>query len=127
MSASNPINWFEIPVTDIARAKAFYESILDTELAPPMDKFGAQMCFFPMEMDKSGATGALMQSEVTKPSHDGTRVYFSVPAIDPTLEKINNAGGKTCMPRTSIGEHGFIAHFEDTEGNCVALHEAPQQ
>ncbi len=29
------------------------------------------------------------------------------------------------MPRMGIGEHGFIAHFEDTEGNRVALHESP--
>jgi predicted enzyme related to lactoylglutathione lyase len=29
------------------------------------------------------------------------------------------------MPRMSIGAHGFIAHFEDTEGNRVAVHEAP--
>jgi predicted enzyme related to lactoylglutathione lyase len=26
------------------------------------------------------------------------------------------------MPRTSIGEHGFIARFVDTEGNAVAIH-----
>ncbi len=38
---------------------------------------------------------------------------------------VNGNGGKTLMPRTSIGDHGFIAHFEDTEGNRVALHEAP--
>lgn len=26
------------------------------------------------------------------------------------------------MPKTSIGENGFMAHFIDTEGNRVALH-----
>jgi predicted enzyme related to lactoylglutathione lyase len=26
------------------------------------------------------------------------------------------------MPKTSIGENGFMAHFTDTEGNRVALH-----
>ena len=41
------------------------------------------------------------------------------------LESIGSNGGNTLMPRLAIGEHGFIAHFEDTEGNRVALHEAP--
>jgi predicted enzyme related to lactoylglutathione lyase len=29
----NPVNWFEIPVTDINRAKKFYEKIFGFELA----------------------------------------------------------------------------------------------
>lgn len=60
-----------------------------------------------------------------KSSHEGSLVYLHVDKIDPTLEALSGAGGKTLMPRTSIGEHGFIAHFEDTEGNRVALHEYP--
>lgn len=60
-----------------------------------------------------------------RPSHDGSLVYLNVDKIDLTLEAINSTGGKTLMPKMSIGEHGFIAHFEDTEGNRVALHEFP--
>jgi len=26
------------------------------------------------------------------------------------------------LPKMSIGEYGFIAHFQDSEGNRVALH-----
>lgn len=83
------------------------------------------MGWFPMEMGAAGAAGTLIQGEGYKPSHDGSLVYLHVDAIDPTLEAINTAGGKTLVPRTSIGEHGFIAHFEDTEGNRVAIHEYP--
>jgi predicted enzyme related to lactoylglutathione lyase len=28
----NPVGWFEIPVTDMARAKAFYEAVLRVSL-----------------------------------------------------------------------------------------------
>lgn len=123
-SHANPVNWFEIPVTDLARAKKFYEAalsveIVETEMGP--NKMG----WFPMEMGAAGAAGTLIQGEGYKPSHDGSLVYLHVDAIDPTLEAINTAGGKTLVPRTSIGEHGFIAHFEDTEGNRVAIHEYP--
>lgn len=36
MSAdTNAINWFEIPVTDIDRAKTFYETILNIKMVTP--------------------------------------------------------------------------------------------
>ena len=123
-SHANPVNWFEIPVADISRAKQFYESVLEVELA--LNEMGPnQMAWFPMEMGAAGAAGTLIQGEGYTPSHAGSLVYLHVDAIDPTLEKINAAGGTTLVPRTSIGDHGFIAHFEDCEGNRVALHESP--
>ena len=125
-SHANPVNWFEIPVTDMARAKKFYETVLaveitDSEMGP--NKMG----WFPMEMGAAGAAGTLIQGDAYTPSHDGSLVYIHVDAIDPTLDAINSNGGKTLVPRMGIGQHGFIAHFEDTEGNRVALHEAPTE
>lgn len=123
-SHANPVNWFEIPVTNLSRAKKFYEAILAIEI-PETEMGPNKMGWFPMEKNASGSTGTLIQGEAYKPSQDGTLVYINVDAIDPTLESINANGGKTLVPRMSIGEHGFIAHFTDTEGNRVALHEAP--
>lgn len=125
-SHANPVNWFEIPVTDMSRAKDFYEKafaidIHETEMGP--NKMG----WFPMEMGLQGAAGTLVLGDGYKPSHEGSLVYIHVDKIDPTLQLIDQSGGKTLMPRTSIGEHGFIAHFEDTEGNRVAIHESPEQ
>jgi predicted enzyme related to lactoylglutathione lyase len=120
----NPVNWFEIPVVELGRAREFYGTvfgleILETEMGP--NKMG----WFPMEMGASGAAGTLIKGEGFKPSHEGSLVYFHVDAIDPTLELIGSNGGTVLMPRTSIGQHGHVAHFEDTEGNRVALHESP--
>ena len=123
-SHANPVNWFEIPVTDMTRAKTFYETVLAIEIAET-EMGPNKMGWFPMEMNASGAAGTLIQGEGYKPSHDGSLVYINVDSIDPTLKAIEEHGGKSLMPRTGIGEHGFIAHFEDTEGNRVALHEAP--
>lgn len=123
-SHANPVNWFEIPVNDMAAAKTFYESALGFEITP--SEMGPnKMGFFPMEMGAPGSAGTLVQGEGYVPSHKGSLVYLHVDHIDPTLEAINAAGGKTLMPRMNIGEHGFIAHFQDTEGNRVALHESP--
>ncbi len=120
----NPVNWFEIPVSDIGRAKTFYEAVCGVDLAVN-EMNGSKMAWFPMEMGKPGSAGTLIQGEGYTPSHTGSLVYIHVPKIDEALGRIADAGGKTLLPRTSIGQHGFIAHFEDTEGNRVALHEAP--
>ena len=118
---ANAINWFEIPVNDLNRAKEFYEKALNVSLT--INEMGPlEMAWFPSEQGASGATGTLIKAESYTPSHSGTVVYFSVEDIERTLETINSNGGKTLNPKMSIGEFGYVAHFEDCEGNRVALH-----
>ena len=118
---TNPVNWFEIPVNDLERARRFYESVLDVELAE--NEMGPlKMAWFPMAPGAPGAAGTLVEGSGYTPSHSGTLVYFHVDDIESTLAKIDGSGGKTLTPKTGIGEYGFIAHFEDSEGNRVALH-----
>jgi len=117
----NPVGWFEIPATDLSRAQKFYESVFGFELS--LNEMGPlKMAWFPMEKDVPGSAGSLVKAEGFTPSHSGTLVYFHVEDLEGTLKKIENKGGKTLLPKMSIGEHGFIAHFEDSEGNRVALH-----
>jgi predicted enzyme related to lactoylglutathione lyase len=118
---TNPISWFEIPVRDVGKARKFYERVFDMELTLE-DMDGFNMAFFPMAENAPGAAGMLIKGETYEPSHAGTVVYFSVEDIEETLRRINANGGKTLLPKKSIGEYGFIAHFEDTEGNRLALH-----
>jgi predicted enzyme related to lactoylglutathione lyase len=117
----NPVNWFEIPVSDLERAKKFYESILEIELHKT-EVGPLEMAWFPMANDAYGATGSLVKADGYKPSHDGSLVYFPVEDIDATLAKVKAQGGRTLLPKTGIGEFGFIAHIEDTEGNRLGLH-----
>lgn len=117
----NPVCWFEIPVNDMEKAKKFYESVFDFELT--FSEMGPYiMAMFPMIQDASGTSGSLMKSEGYKPSKTGSLLYFCVDDIEATLTKVTAGGGITILPKTSIGEYGFIAHFEDCEGNKVALH-----
>lgn len=120
----NPVNWFEIPTTNLDRAQKFYEAVLGAELS--RHEMGSlQMAWFPMEMGAAGATGSLVQADGYVPSHAGTMVYFTVGDIEMTLAKVTAHGGKVLNPKMSIGQYGFVAHFEDTEGNRVALHSNP--
>ena len=123
MENVNAVNWFEIPVTDLERAKKFYGKMLDVEMVdmPPMGN-GSQMAAFPWEQGAPFAAGGLMKSEGYEPSATGTVVYFTCDDLNVELGRVEANGGKVVFPKTSIGDHGFVAHVMDTEGNRVALH-----
>jgi predicted enzyme related to lactoylglutathione lyase len=121
MEAMNPVNWFEIPVDDLDRAKKFYETVLGIELT--LNEMGPlRMAWFPMTEGLPGATGSLVKGEGYTPSTAGSLVYFTVKDLDETLGRVSAAGGRVLFPKMSIGDYGFIDHFQDSEGNRVALH-----
>lgn len=114
---TNIANWFEIPVKDLDRASTFYEKVFDVKLS-----LEGHVAFFPYTKEGPGAAGSLTMFESYEPSHSGTLVYFGVDDINEILRRVNTNGAKTLLPKTKIGISGFIAHFEDCEGNRVGLH-----
>jgi predicted enzyme related to lactoylglutathione lyase len=66
----------------------------------------------------------LVQSQMHKPSVDGSVIYLNAnPDIQTVIDRIEAAGGKVVMPRTQISpEIGFMAFFIDSEGNKIGLH-----
>ena len=117
------IAWFEIPVTDFARAKKFYAQIIGNEIFEhQMGPF--QMGFFPMDMEKQGVGGAIVKSDGYIPSKNGPRVYLNAgDDLNEVLNRVEPAGGKVIRAKTEVGEnHGYYAIFEDTEGNYISLH-----
>lgn len=114
------ISWFEIPVTDLERAKKFYSDIFDIKM--DIQNFGGfDMAFFPQNMHISGA---LCKGDGYVPSQTGTLLYLNGGKdLSQVLMRIENAGGKVIVPKTQITpEYGYFAIFTDTEGNKMALH-----
>lgn len=112
---SNSINWFEIPVVDMARAQKFYESVLATPL-----KVHGNMAIFPGD----GAGGCLIKREGSVPSKEGARLYLNAAGhLDAIVERVEKAGGTLVMPKTDISPNGWMALLVDTEGNSVGLHQ----
>ncbi len=120
---ANAINWFEISVSDIARATKFYETIFDTKLEQT-EMMGMKMAMFPSENMNGKVSGALVQSQMHKPSADGAKIYFNGnPDMGVAMGKVEAAGGKVTMPKTKISDDiGYMGFFTDSEGNAVALH-----
>ena len=118
----NAINWFEIPVKNIERAVKFYQTILGKKM-PMMEAMGMKSAFFPADMENGSVGGCLIAGKGYKPALSGSLVYLNAgPNLKKALSKVEKAGGKILMPKTSIGHNGFMAYFKDTEGNKVGLH-----
>ncbi len=123
MSATNEnaVRWFEIYVQDMARAKRFYESVLQVELQP-LGSPAMEMFAFPMRMERGGASGALVKMEGVPSGGNSTLVYFGCEDCATEAARVVAAGGLVQREKFSIGEYGFIALVVDTEGNLIGLH-----
>lgn len=111
--------WFEIPATDLARAKKFYDTLfgMDTQI---LDFGGLKMGMFPHK----GIGAALCQHESYKPSEThGPLIYLNAnPDLQTVLDRVEPAGGRIVRPKTQISpEYGYMAIFIDSEGNRMAL------
>jgi uncharacterized protein len=118
---SNPVGWFEIYVQDVDRARAFYEKTFDVTLQS-LPSQGVELWAFPMNHGGSGAAGALVKMEGKDPGIGGTIVYFPGENCATVAARAAQNGGRIQTEKKSIGEHGFIAHVLDTEGNLIGLH-----
>lgn len=120
---TNSLNWFEISVTDLHRAKHFYETAFGVTLER-WDIPGMEMVVFPSVPGNGKATGALVKSEMHKPSMDGCVIYLNAdPDMSPVLDRIAQLGGNILLPKTLINDEiGYMAFFVDSEGNRMALH-----
>ncbi|MBS1601749.1 MAG: VOC family protein [Bacteroidetes bacterium] len=119
------INWFEIYTSDFDRAKKFYATVFNCELTdlPMGNDRHADMRYATFPADgKGGVSGALVKIEQAKPGYGGILVYFASEEINTELSRVEAAGGKILRPKTNVGEFGFIALIEDTEGNLIGLH-----
>lgn len=118
------VGWFEIPVTDMARAKKFYDAVFGIEIQLH-DMKELVMGWFPFAEGKPGAAGSLVKHEAWyKPSASlGPLIYFSSEDVANELGRVEAAGGRIVQPKTLISEDvGYMAVFLDTEGNRIALH-----
>jgi len=122
-ATDNALNWFEIAVNDLSRAKEFYNQIFGIEMAQ-RDMMGMSMAFFPTDDSTGKVSGALVQSQMHTPSPTGSFIYLNGnPDLALVLDRVEAAGGQVQMPKTFISnEVGYMAFILDTEGNKVGLH-----
>ncbi len=129
--ATNGIVHFEIPADNIERAKEFYTTIFGWQINKyEMGKnsgheyYGVRTTPVDDKMMpiKPGAINGGMMKRVN-PGQPFMN-YIHVEDIDKMLKTIVAKGGKICLPKQEIGKSmGWIACFQDTEGNLMGLHQ----
>ncbi|HWD18604.1 MAG TPA: VOC family protein [Verrucomicrobiae bacterium] len=104
------------PVTDMKRAREFYEGMLGLKMT--MESAGGMW----VEYDLGGATFGLgCYGDVWKPQTDGTMVAFEVDDVDAELARLKAKGVPVKMEPTSSPVCRF-AIVSDPDGNKVMLH-----
>lgn len=116
---SDIVVWADIPVADLKRAMAFYEHVLQLQVAimPGADDIALIM---PPTRDEMVVSADLY---VGKPSAEGPTVYFDTGGdIDGMLSRVVEAGGTVLQPKQFMGEMvGTVAYISDSEGNRIGL------
>jgi uncharacterized protein len=115
---------FEIPANDVKRANNFYTKAFGWQLSQfpgfeywsvgttPVDK--NQMPTTPGAINGGlGKRGEMAPKSVT--------VTISVKDIEASLATVKKLGGKAVGKKMPVGDMGWSAYFEDTEGNLIGL------
>jgi predicted enzyme related to lactoylglutathione lyase len=122
MPERHAVSWFELPASDLGRAKAFYTTILGVELSGIAEADDRRYAMFPVE---DGVGGAVVQGKGYRPSTEGALVFLNAgDVLEPVVNRVEAAGGRVLLPRMDMGEWGVAAFIVDTEGNKVGLHAA---
>ncbi len=120
MIAIKEIAFTGYPVTDIARARAFYEGLLKLEPATRFEHEGRHW----IEYDVGPATLAIsnMSPEQWKPSPDGPAVALEVVDFEAAVRAVVDAGVKVLAGPMDSGVCRMVI-VADPDGNSLVLHQ----
>jgi len=104
------------PVTDIKRARAFYEGVLGFK--PTMEGAGGMWIEYEIG---TGTFGIGCYGDVWKPSPDGTCIAFEVGDLDAEITRLKSHGVKISMEPMDAPVCRF-AIICDPDGNQIMLH-----
>jgi uncharacterized protein len=113
---------FEIPAEDLGRAESFYRDAFAWEINSIPGMGYTLVSTTPSTENGPSEPGAInggmleRQAPVTAPV-----ITIEVEDIDGALKAIEGLGGRTVRERMPVGDMGFAAYFEDTEGNVLGL------
>lgn len=110
--------WFEIPVRDMDRSRAFYAAILQNDLKLEEDDPNPLAVF--AARDDRSVTGHVYPG---KPAARGTgpTIHLAAPLpLESALERVGENGGQVVSPVTEIPA-GRFAYCLDPDGNSFGL------
>ena len=114
----NAMVWFEIPVKEMKRAKAFYDAVLQTELAE--DNTGPNpMAMFPVKDTKTGLAGHIYPGDPA-PGKGNTIHLLAPEPLEESLARVGDNGGRVLSDIIAL-PMGRFAYCTDPDGNPIGL------
>ncbi len=114
--AHGDITHIEIPVSDYARATAFYGAVFGWDIKEAPGFEGYPMWQAP---NKISGGGLVSRSE---PSQSPVS-FVEVDSIDDAVAKVVELGGTVSKPKQQISETSWWASVLDLDGNQIGLYE----
>lgn len=112
----------EIPTTDLAKSKAFYENVFGWKVE--VDPATNYAMWTP---DDGPGGGFNLVKEPCTCGEAGCVVYIFVASVDEKAKEVEAGGGKITKPKTAVGDMGWYALFEDPAGAAVGLWESAKK
>ena len=114
---------FEIPADNVERATKFYKETFNWKITPVPEMNYTLLGTVEVDQNnmpkESGAiNGGLMERSF---GIKGPVITINVDNIDLSIEKIQKLGGKIIQSKMEVPNIGYIAYFQDTEGNILGL------
>ena len=113
------INHFEIYTDNPEAVRPFYESVFGWKFS----KFeGGPLEYWLITTGEDKDPG--INGGLTRPREGqspGTINTVAVESLDQTMKKIEQRGGKICVPKMAIPKIGWLAYAEDPAGNVFGI------
>ena len=108
---------FELPADDPERAIEFYKKVFGWHIY----KWEGPIDYWLIETGKEpepGIDGGLGRRQ---DPNEGVVNTIGVDSVDEAVKKIEEHGGKIVRPKQAVPGVGWLAYFEDTEGNMTGI------
>ena len=112
---------FEIYTDDPEAVRPFYQDVFGWTFkkfeGSPVDKLAGD------DGRGHGCGNQWRAPAATRGQQPSTMNTVAVPSLDETTKKIEEGGGKICVPKMAIPKMGWLAYAEDPQGNVFGLME----
>jgi len=121
----NRVTHFEIYTADPKAVQPFYEQVFGWKF----NKFeGGPIEYWLINTGEDREPG--INGGLTSPregQNPGTLNTVAVESLGETIKKIEQRGGKICVPRMAIPKIGWLAYAEDPQGNVFGILEPDEE
>jgi uncharacterized protein len=113
------VNHFEIYTENPEAVRPFYEDVFGWKFSK-FEGGSLEYWLITTGEDKDpGINGGMARPRERQ--SPGTINTVAVKSLDQTIKKIEQSGGKICVPKMSIPKIGWLAYAEDPAGNVFGI------